>query len=396
MTSCKLSYPVQKCLSILNENGFEAYLVGGAVRDFLHGEPIHDYDITTSALPNQIQQAFSSYPTIPTGIKHGTITVILDDQPIEITTYRTEQAYLDHRHPSQVHFTTSLEEDCARRDFTINALCFHPEEGVIDFFHGEDDLHNHIIRAIGDPNKRMEEDALRILRAIRFSSTLHFEIEPSTKQALFTQKELLSSISIERIREEFHQILLSDDPYLILLEYQEIFTVFLPELHSYTKKDWQTIQNRLSLSSPSLELRYFILLEPLSDPLTPLKRLKLSNAQIQAFKNLVELKDMPISTAIEQKRLLQRCKVPFEVLGSLLTVYHGVTPELLETLQHLFETECLSLKQLQVSGQDLLDLGIPSQQIGNVLNQLLEEVVEERLPNDKDILLSWLTSHSHF
>ena len=197
----KLEIPayVKVLMDQLNDSGYECYIVGGAIRSMLLGLPVHDYDLTTNALPAQMKNVFTSNKTIDTGLKHGTLTVLSSHHPIEITTYRKDSTYQDHRHPDAVQFTSAIEEDCARRDFTINAFCYNDNDGILDFFDGRQDLKNHILRCIGDPSQRFEEDALRILRAVRFASQLHFEIEENTKNAIFAKKNLLSYISLERI-----------------------------------------------------------------------------------------------------------------------------------------------------------------------------------------------------
>ena len=188
------------------ESGFEAFMVGGCVRDALLGRAPEDYDITTSALPNITESLFKK--TIPTGIQHGTVTVIIEGENYEVTTYRTEGRYLDNRHPSDVQFVTNIKEDLARRDFTINAFAYNDKAGLIDYFNGFEDLNNQIIRAVGDADKRFQEDALRMLRAIRFSCQLGFSIEPSTLKAIKTNAKLIKNISMERIRDEFCKIII--------------------------------------------------------------------------------------------------------------------------------------------------------------------------------------------
>ena len=191
-------------LKTLNSNGFEAYVVGGCVRDYLLKIPCHDYDITTNAKPEDILSLFKK--CIPTGIKHGTITVI-SDTPVEITTFRTESEYTDHRHPDKVKFVDTIEEDLARRDFTVNAMAYNPLTGIIDPFNGKEDLKNKIIRAVGNPDKRFQEDALRMMRAHRFCAKLHFTMEEETRAAISRNKDLLQCISVERIRDELTRIL---------------------------------------------------------------------------------------------------------------------------------------------------------------------------------------------
>ena len=198
---------VQFIIDTFYKNNYEAFMVGGCVRDCLLGLTPKDYDITTSALPNITESLFEK--TIPTGIKHGTITVVLDNENLEVTTYRTEGNYLDNRHPESVEFVSNIKEDLSRRDFTVNALAYNNKEGLIDYFNGIDDIKNKTIKAVGDPNKRFQEDALRMLRAIRFSCQLGFKIDDSTYAAIKSNYKLIKNISIERIRDELCKILTS-------------------------------------------------------------------------------------------------------------------------------------------------------------------------------------------
>ncbi|MBQ1447427.1 MAG: CCA tRNA nucleotidyltransferase, partial [Solobacterium sp.] len=211
-TIVTLPAEILRLIGKLNEAGYEAYAVGGCVRDALLKRPTHDYDLTTDALPEEIHRIFQNEHIIDTGIKHGTVTVITGSIPVEITTYRTESAYHDHRHPDRVSFTRSLKEDCARRDFTINAMAYHPETGIVDWFHGMNDLQAKVIRSVNDPRERFNEDALRILRAVRFAAQLGFRIEEKTAQAVLDMKQDLQYISAERIEAELQKLLLSDSP----------------------------------------------------------------------------------------------------------------------------------------------------------------------------------------
>ena len=218
-----------KALNMLHNNGYEAYLVGGCIRDLVMDIVPKDWDITTNALPDDIINSFIEYKVLPTGIKHGTVTVIINDLPIEITTYRTEGQYTDGRRPDNVKFVSDLKEDLSRRDFTINALAYDGLN-LIDFFNAREDINNKLIRSIGDPNKRFNEDALRILRALRFSSVLGFNIDQLTKKAIFHNKALLNRISSERISSEFNKILTGENASKILEEYKGIIAVFIPEI----------------------------------------------------------------------------------------------------------------------------------------------------------------------
>ena len=225
----KMNEKAEKIIKMMNDAGEKAYCVGGCVRDILLGKEPHDFDICTSAHPEKTEEILKEFPVIETGIKHGTVTVLVDGEPFEITTWRIDGKYSDNRRPENVTFTPSLEEDLKRRDFTINAMAFDGEE-VIDPFGGKEDLKNGIIRAVGDPNERFEEDALRILRALRFASKLGFEIETKTAVAMREKKELLKEISAERIFSELKLILCGKDATKVLLDFSDIIGQIIPEI----------------------------------------------------------------------------------------------------------------------------------------------------------------------
>ena len=209
MIRLKFNLPefVKKALIRTNEAGEEAFIVGGCVRDILMGKTPHDWDITTSAKPEKTKEIFSSFKTVDTGLKHGTVLVLIDGEPLEITTYRIDGEYTDCRHPDSVSFTSDIENDLSRRDFTVNAMAYNDEKGLVDLFGGEDDIRNKIIRCVGDADKRFNEDALRIMRALRFSSTLGFTIESETKKAILKNRELLNNVAKERISTELLKLL---------------------------------------------------------------------------------------------------------------------------------------------------------------------------------------------
>ena len=231
-----LPYKVEKIIGIIRDAGFEAFAVGGCVRDFLLGREPNDWDITTDALPKDIKKIFKR--TVDTGIAHGTVTVLLGKDSFEVTTYRVDGAYSDGRHPDKVEFTRSLDEDLKRRDFTINAFAYNPEKGLVDLFNGISDLDNHIIRAVGKPEERFGEDALRILRAFRFSAQLDFYVEEETRAAAERLSGNLSKISAERIREELTKLLTSDHPEKIEELYKNKITdVILPELNKCMEEE---------------------------------------------------------------------------------------------------------------------------------------------------------------
>ena len=226
----KLPSYVNLALDILNSKG-EAFIVGGCVRDLLLGREPHDYDITTNLKPYEVQELFKDYKQFNNnGLSHGTVTVLIDSYPLEITTYRIDGKYSDGRHPSSVDFTDDLKLDLSRRDFTINAMAYNSNLGLIDFFNGISDLKTGIIRTVGDPYKRFNEDYLRILRALRFKGRFKFNIETNTKYSMQLLAPNLNLISSERINQELHQILISDDILNILLDYKEIIKAIIPEM----------------------------------------------------------------------------------------------------------------------------------------------------------------------
>ena len=226
----ELPAQVYLALSLLKGNGYESYIVGGCVRDSILGKTPNDYDITTNALPHQVKEVFENYKIIETGLKHGTVTVLIEGMPLEITTYRIDGVYKDHRRPENVTFTNSLQSDLSRRDFTINAMAYSPENGLADFFGGKKDLRNSIIACVGDAEHRFDEDGLRILRALRFASVMDFNIEEETSKAIFLKKELLKNIAYERISAEFSKLICGPGAEHIFREYVEVLGVFLPEL----------------------------------------------------------------------------------------------------------------------------------------------------------------------
>ena len=226
------------CFEILNrieDNGFEAYIVGGFVRDYIMGKFSDDIDITTSATPEEIKKIFNGYNVIETGIKHGTVTVIYNDVPVEITTYRTETSYNDNRHPDEVLFCKNITDDLKRRDFTVNALCVDKNGSIKDVFNGRDDIKNRVIKAIGVPEERFREDALRILRALRFASVLGFDIEENTSAAIHKCKQLILNVKNERIATELKKMITGSNIRKILLNYSDVFSVIISSMT--TKED---------------------------------------------------------------------------------------------------------------------------------------------------------------
>ena len=378
---------VQSALSLLIQAGFEAYVVGGCVRDSLMGQEPADWDITTSALPTEIIDVFSEYPTINTGLQHGTITVIVEDAPLEITTYRVDGQYVDGRHPAFVTFTSLLTEDLKRRDFTINAMAYHPDAGLIDPFNGQADIQARTIRCVGEPMERFSEDALRILRALRFSAVLGFAIDEKTAMAIHRLADTLCCVSIERITAECKRLICGKNVDEILRNYGDVFTVFLPEIADSF--------GTLSLSKV---------------PAVPYARLATlfyhSNAGTDTVESALRRLRLDTQTIGNVKCLLSVPKMQ-EFAGDayLLRLLHHLGPKLIfdyfaildtderlieRTRQLLVENVCYRIAMLAVTGDDLLSVGIsPGPDIGNTLLDLLYAVIDNKCLNEKEALLQY-------
>lgn len=420
----------------LKDAGHKAYLVGGSVRNYYLGIPLSDIDITTDALPEVVQRSFSDLTVIRTGLKHGTVTVLVDREPVEITTFRTEKGYTDHRHPDRVEFVSDPKEDVSRRDFTINSLLYDPDTGLLDYFGGMEDLEKGIIRAIGDPDERFSEDPLRILRALRFSSQFGFVIEEKTSESVMKNRELLKEISAERIFVELKKLLLGDNVRKVLLEYADVIGVFIPELlraKGFDQKNRHHIYDVWEHTAVSVEKvpkdeisRIVMLLHDIGKPYTfttdengeghfyghaeksyelsvgILGRLKASNDEKDRILKLVRYHDSPI---MPTERSMRRALARFgeEDLRRLIDIKRADNlrqnyrvynrsreyDELERVLDYVLSKEqCFSLKQLAINGRDLIEAGIPqTKEMGVILNTLLEMVIDGELDNDRDSLL---------
>ena len=423
------------------KNSYEAYMVGGCVRDSLLGVEPKDYDITTSAKPEETISLFEK--TIPTGLKHGTITVIINSTPYEVTTFRTEGTYLDNRRPSSVDFVTDIKEDLSRRDFTINALAYNENTGLIDYFNGVNDIKNKIIRCVGDADKRFKEDALRMLRAIRFSCQLTFDIEENTLKAIKDNYKLIENISFERIRDEICKILISPNPSrgLELLKDTNLLELILPEINSlvdfspkcnnhnrnvftHTLRVIDNTENDLLLRLSALfhDVGKLNTLTPFNNGLfygfpghsiegaimskRILSKLKFDNNTIKIVSKLIEhhlvLNVDTMLTKYEVKKLvndvgknnisllfkLQRADINSldnpKIFLDKVNYTEKLTNEILEN------NEPLTIKDLDITGEDLIsNLGLkPGKIIGDILNYLLDKVLENPNLNSKEILLN--------
>ncbi len=381
--SFQLPKSVLIALTSLTEAGYEAFLVGGSVRDYLRGVPPHDFDITTSATPEETLSVFSSYRTVETGIKHGTVTVLIDDMPLEITTYRIDGDYLDRRRPESVSFTKNLFEDLSRRDFTVNAMAYHPTVGIVDPFSGEEDLKKACIRAVGDAEVRFEEDALRILRALRFSSVLGFSLEEKTEAAAIKKVKNLSAVSPERIREELCKLLLGFACDEVISKYASLLADILPIGKTPPS---------IAPLAPDLGVRLFALIrhnekEAIEKTLTGLRFDKRTQKEVLALFD-IEKRDLPCDKRSVKRLLLSFGENPVEKWLSYRAASGeaGASAALALYNEVIASRECYLLSHLQIGGGDLLPL-CKGPSVGEALKACLMAVINGSIPNEKEALL---------
>ena len=430
---------VLSLLDRLEDSGFEAYLVGGCVRNALMGIETHDYDITTSALPEEIKRVFSDMRFIETGIKHGTVTVISDEIIAEITTYRTDGIYEDRRHPQSVTFTTSLEEDLSRRDFTVNAIAYSPKRGIVDLFDGTVHLKEGLLCCVGDAKKRFDEDALRIMRGLRFMSEYGFNPDDKTSAALHEKKELLKEISAERINSELSILLCGNSDFLsyVLREYWDIFAVLIPEIadchgfeqhtHYHDRDVWEHTIAAVCSIEPVLHLRLTMLLHDLGKPAAYtfyngaghfkghgeisadicrriMNKLKFDGETFRKTLFLIERHDMVMTDdAVLIKKHLNRfgSELYFDLLKVHIADDKAKSPDAQERIaiyhsaakaaqKIISENDCYSLKNLGINGHDIMKLGFTGKSIGLALDFLLNAVIEGKCPNKNNILCDYI------
>ncbi|WP_028511329.1 CCA tRNA nucleotidyltransferase [Ruminococcus sp. NK3A76] len=435
---------VRDVLEKLNSAGFEAYPVGGCVRDSLLGKTPHDWDVCTAAYPDEMKEVFSDMRCIETGLKHGTLTVLSGGEPIEVTTFRSDGDYTDHRRPDSVRFVRLLREDLSRRDFTVNALCFDTDGGVIDMFDGQGDLGRRLIRCVGDAGKRFEEDALRILRALRFSSVLDFDIEHDTAKALREKAGLLKYVSAERIFCELKKLLTGSRAGRLLIEYREVFAVIIPELaecfdviqnnphHMYDV--YTHICKSIDNIEPDETLRLTMLLHDIAKPRCKttdengidhfkkhpfegakmadeiLSRLRADNETRELICNYITEHDNRLA---ENERSVGRfiSKHGYEFFDNYLKIRRADTlaqsmyyrEEKLKDLDILLEiraaleekSACLTLKDLDLNGHDLIAAGYSGKEIGTALEMALDGVIAGNVQNDKKELIEYVSKQSH-
>ena len=444
--SLTLPDAVSDLLARLKQAGFSAYVVGGCVRDSVLGLEPHDWDICTSALPEQMQEVFRDYRTVETGLKHGTLTVVADHVPYEVTTYRVDGDYTDHRHPDSVRFVDDLTQDLARRDFTVNAMAWNPETGLADPFDGQKDLAANLIRCVGEPEQRFDEDALRILRALRFASVYDFAIESATSAALRKMAPDLSRVAGERIREELLKLLCGKAAGRILREYPEVLAEIIPEIRPMIGYDQQNHHHSYDLWEHTVRgiegvpadpvLRLTMLLHDTGKPEArttdekgeghykghgkiseqiarkTAETLHLDNAFRERLCTLVLHHDTPLRTQsgeinTDRSFLLRRLnRFGEENLRALFLIHcsdrvaTGYTTQEREDARLkqrmsaldalLAEQPCFTLKDLAVNGRDLIAAGLKGKAVGEALQALLEAVMDGKVSNNKEALLDYL------
>ena len=427
---------IQNCINLLENAGFAAYAVGGCVRDACLGLTPHDYDLCTSALPEQTEAVFRDYRLVLAGEKHGTVTVLTKGGPVEITTFRTEGGYRDNRHPDWVKFLSDIEGDLARRDFTVNAMAYSPKRGFADPFGGREDLNNHILRAVGDPEARFAEDSLRILRGVRFAARFGLIPEEKTMDAMLAQAGLMENLARERVFEELCKLLLAVK-WSDITRFAPILAAVIPELAPMIGFDQHSPHHAYDLIThtahvvegvpATLPLRWAALLHDTGKVATftldatgrghfyghakesaaiadgILRRLKAPTALRE---EVVTLIGRHMTRLQPDRKLLRRqvSKFGFPMVEAELALQEAdmgskgtgedngsaVFAEVRQILEDLkAEDACLNLKDLKINGNDLMALGFQGREIGICLNHLLEQVLEEQLPNDKETLLAW-------
>ncbi len=387
---------IEFIISELEKKGFEGYVVGGSVRDSVMTSTPHDYDITTNASPMQVHEIFEkTCKIIDTGIKFGTVTVISEGNPVEITTFRTEADYSDYRRPEKIEFTSNLKLDLSRRDFTVNALAYCGRTGLVDYFNGKEDIKNKIIRCIGNPDDRFGEDALRILRALRFSAKLDFSIEENTKKSLNKNAFLLKNIAAERIYTEIYKMFEVKNQKrinLIFLECRPVFEVIYPEFSDFSDREYRDFSSAVSLLSgdAKLCLVYIASILKLDDK-------RMSDLKFEkSIKNNTKLTVL----ALEYLKKTELLKTDFALsaakYGENAALYASKIIDAekggeryAKTVKNLILHECISLKQLDINGNDLNLLGISGEKVSEILHFLLESVILNRCRNNKPDLIEY-------
>lgn len=412
MEDIRINLPddVRRIIKTIEDNGYEAYAVGGCVRDSILGRNPDDWDITTSARPEQIKSFFKK--TIDTGIKHGTVTVMMNHTGYEVTTYRIDGEYKDGRHPESVEFSAKLVDDLKRRDFTINAMAYNESNGFVDEFNGIEDLNNHVIRCVGNPIERFSEDALRMMRAIRFSAQLGFDIDSKTYAAIVELAPAIRQVSMERVQVELAKTIMSDNPFYVK-QYEQ--TGLLRENLSYMDEilSGKLVKNAMAMlkyAPKSTVLRYAAIFN-MGEPdrvKAELKALKLDNYTVDTVtklvaysKDTIEENEPAVREAVHKygKELLAlmfeneeaRIKTKEEIVGISLNSQRLHLNRIKKMYEDIISRgDCISVKDLDITGNDLMEYGLSGVQIGKTLNELLHIVIENPKLNEKSTLLAMI------
>ena len=431
---------VEQIIDMLTQAGYATYAVGGCVRDALLEKIPHDWDICTAATPDEMKQVFREYRVLNTGLQHGTLTVLMGNDQYEITTFRVDGTYSDGRRPDSVAFVTNVEADLSRRDFTINAMAYNPHVGLIDPFGGQQDLVENIIRCVGNPDARFQEDGLRIMRAIRFASVLGFGIQTDTGESIHRNKTLLDRIAKERIHVELSKLLMGDGAKDMLLAYSDVLSQIIPQVgpcigfeqHNPHHKFpvWEHTAEAVSYAPKDLVVRLTMLLHDIGKPETffmddkgighfyghpeigaelanhILRDLKYDNDTIKSVTSLVEYHDVsiaPTSRSIRRwlnklgnQRFAQLVEVKrADAMAQANSAEKLAAMDILDEKFHevMEQQQCFSFKDLAVDGHDIMELGIAQgHQVGNALRFALDQVMEDRVPNEKEAILKLLKS----
>lgn len=426
---------VKQVMNILSESGHKAYIVGGCVRDSIMNREPNDWDVTTDASPERIKELFADFRTVDTGIEHGTVLIVSGKTPVETTTFRIDGDYSDNRHPDSVKFTSEITDDLARRDFTINAMAYNETDGLVDPFGGKDDIEKKIIRCVGEPDKRFNEDALRIMRAVRFASVLGFSIEEKTSESLLRNENLLSAIAVERISKELIKLLCGENVFYVLEKYRSVIGVFIPELKiefdfkQYGKKHgydvWMHTVHTVNNIENDPILRLTMLLHDCGKVATHkldengnstfkshaavggviaetiLRRLKLSKSMITTVTHLVSIHDKEVPETREEvkkyirelgeENFIRLMKIRRADKSGLAKDYRDISDKLVyaySTFDDVMNNdEPYSLAQLAVNGNDIKKYVQPTD-IGSTLEYLLQTVIREPEKNDKEFLMN--------
>lgn len=426
---------VKRVMDILTDGGYKAYIVGGCVRDSVMNREPNDWDVTTNASPEKIKELFASFRTVDTGIQHGTVLIVSGKTPVETTTFRIDGEYTDNRHPDSVTFTANIKDDLARRDFTVNAMAYNETDGLIDPFGGIYDIKNKIIRCVGDADTRFNEDALRIMRAVRFASALGFSIEENTAQAIIRNENLLSGIACERLSSELMKLLCGENVFTVLRDYRSVIGVFMPELKlefdfkQYGKKHgydvWMHTVHTVNNIENDPILRLTMLLHDTGKIATHkldengnstfknhaavggviaqniLRRLKFSKEYISTVSYLVSIHDKEVPETREdvkeyirdlgEENFIRLMKIRRADKSGLAKEFRDIADKLIfayTTFDDVIEKdEPCTLKQLAVSGNDIKKI-IPAAHIGDALNYLLGCVIRNPEKNTKEELIS--------